>query len=492
MLNYFIVMVNQLKLAVLVFLVLIIQNSLTAQNAKYFGTAQEDIANDIISYNQNYYIVGTTRLTDTSALDYFILEVDTNGAANDPIIFGGIHQDRGNDILINENGIFVLGSTWDGGFSNNDMLLSKLSFNGEIEWQQFYGSFHNEQGFGVVSCKDGGFGVVGFTKSLDDFGDVYFVKADKNGEKLWENNFGTRFVDYGFNLIENNVGEFILIGTQGGFYNPTRTDFTNHDADILIIKTNNRGEEVWYKTYGGSSHDWAKDIIAAPGGGYFISGSTQTYGAGSFDVFLMKIDEDGNELWMKTFGGADYEYGEKVRLGVDGNLYITATSASFSDNSKPDHFIIKTDQNGDEIWSKTFGTDGSDYSSGLVATPDSGIVFTGHTTPGELGKTDVVFYKLSKDGDAQIISSIFPTDSINSIMVYPNPASQKFSVNATSAFNTKLKFSLFNLNGIEVMNKEIITNSPTEIQTNENSGVYIYRFEKEGKILHSGKIILQL
>jgi arginine repressor len=320
---------------------------------------------------------------------------------------------------------------------------------------------------------------------------MYIVKANSEGEMEWQNFFGPSYVDYGFGLVENNLGELILAGTQNGFYNPTQVDFLTHDADILLVKTDSSGNQIWYKTFGGNAHDWAKDIIAAPDGGYLVCGSTQSYGQGSFDVFLMKIDEDGEQIWLKTFGGTEFEYGEKLVSGADGNIYISATSASFSEDGKPDHFILKTDADGELIWSKTFGSDGSDYSTGLVATPDSGVVFTGWTNAGELGKTDIVFYKLSKDGDTQVISSILPADSVTTLVVYPNPSAQQFTIEPITADTTELSFLLFDLGGKQIFQKTIQPNTKNAIQLNVESGTYIYRVERDGKLIQSGKQVIR-
>ena len=180
-----------------------------------------------------------------------------------------------------------------------------------------------------------------------------------------------------------------------------------------------------------------------------------------------------------------------MQLGADGNIYILGTSASFSDNLKPDHFIVKTDLNGEEIWNKVLGTDSSDYSSGMVATPDSGIVFTGWTNSGEFGKSDIVFYKLLKNGETIIISGIYPADSVTSVVVYPNPAKQCFTVDIISPNLGQLEFLLFNVTGKRVARKKVNANSKTKIRTRVKSGVYYYRVVSGSEVVHVGKLIIQ-
>lgn len=464
--------------------------TLTAQGFATFGSSEEDKSYSIDFSNNNFYIAGTTRKDNRSAADYFVLKIGLNGYKNQEFVFGDFHRDIGKDILVNENGIFVLGKTWDGGFPNNDMVLTRLGFDGKIKWKKYYGGTHNDLGHKMAETKGGGFIMAGFNRSVDDFGNAYLVKADANGELEWEKDFGGIYVDHGFDVLENANNEIIMAGTLGGFYNPTSTDFLNRDADIFVIKTDGNGNEIWSKTYGGESHDWAKSIIESPEGGYFICGSSQSEGAGSFDLFLMKIDEDGNQIWMKTYGGDDWEYGESVQWSTDQHLYLLGTSASFSGNYKPDHFLVKTNLNGDIIWSETFGGPYSDYSSGLVATPDSGCVFTGWTDNGTHGKQDVVFYKIAKDGTAESISGLRPlNDSIEQITVFPNPANTKFSVLIDTRLKTDFQMRLYNLQG-ELMYEDTIQPNIAIPQFAElPSGTYVVSILNNDNVIYNTKLI---
>jgi hypothetical protein len=281
-----------------------------------------------------------------------------------------------------------------------------------------------------------------------------------------------------------------MVGTLGGFYNPTSTDFLNHDAEIFVVKTDRDGNEIWSNIYGGESHDWAKCIIESPDGGYFICGSSQSEGAGSFDMFLMKIDEDGNQLWLKTYGGKDWEYGESVRLSTDEKLYLLGTSTSFSGNYKPDHFLVKADINGNVIWSETFGGPNSDYSSEMVATADSGCVFTGWTEIGTNGKHDVVYYKIAKNGVAESISGVQPlNDSIEQITVFPNPAKNNFSVLIDTRLKTDFQMRLYNLQG-ELMYEDTIQPNIAIPQFAElPSGTYVVSILSNDNVLYNTKLI---
>ena len=477
------------KYFTLVILTLCVYQS-RSQNVVFHGNNEEDIANSIVQYEYNFFIVGTTRKDHKRSTNYYVLQLHSNGSLKKEFVFGNTHYDIGKDIIVDEDGIYVLGQTWDGGYGNNDMFLHKLNHEGDKKWSEFYGGPNNELGHKFIKTKDGGFSMAGHNRSLDDFGDAYLVKSNSEGEIIWESHFGERYVDHGFDVIENSNGEFLLIGTMGGFFVANCCDFQNPDADIFIVKTNSLGEKIWEKTYGGDGHDWAKEIIAAPNGGYFVCGSTQSEGAGSFDFFLLKIDENGNQLWFKTYGGTDFDYGESLGLNKEQNLYILGSSASFSDNFKPDHYLIKTNLEGEIIWTKTFGGEGSDYSSALICTSDSGCVFTGTTSNGSLGNKDIVFYKISKTGEALVVSAIPPiNDSIEQISVYPNPVQNKFSVFIETKINTNFQINIYNATGQKVYQQQVATNVRSWHQPKLNRGLYLYTIQNKNKVVFNGKLV---
>lgn len=464
--------------------------NIPAQERSVFGTAQEDVANSLVQFESNFYIVGTTRLDDKSSTDYYVLQLNKYGELKNEFVFGWQHYDIGKDIIVDENGIYVLGQTWDGGYGNNDMFLHKLNFEGDKKWSKFYGGPNNELGHKFIKTIDGGFAMVGHNRSLDDFGDAYLVKSNQDGEIVWENHFGGRYVDHGFDLIENQLGEFVLVGTLGGFFVANCCDFQNPDADIFIVKTNSLGEKIWEKTYGGSGHDWAKKVILAPDGGYFVCGSTQSQGAGSFDFFLMKIDEEGNEMWFKTYGGSDFDYGESIGINKEQNIFILGSSASFSNNFKPDHYLVKTNLDGEIIWSKTYGGEDSDYSSTLVCTNDSGCVFTGWTYGGGLGNKDIVFYRISKDGDPLVVSVLPPiNDSIEQISVFPNPVRNNFTVLIDTKVTSGFQIQVFNTLGQKVYEQNVEPNINSLHQPQLPGGIYLYTIQNKNNVVFKGKLV---
>jgi len=148
------------------------------------------------------------------------------------------------------------------------------------------------------------------------------IKTDGNGKELWSRIYGRDDVDYGFSVQQTADGGYI-IGGHTGFWD---ADFVD---DVYLIKTDGSGNEIWSKTYGGSEVDRGYCVRQTTDGGYVIIGGTESFGAGSADVYLIKTDSEGKSLWSKTFGGEGHECGGAVRETADGGYIISGYTYSF-------------------------------------------------------------------------------------------------------------------------------------------------------------------
>lgn len=465
---------------------------INAQAPLKIGSGHENIAQSMAFYDGEYYIAGTIRKDSTSAKDYYILILDSEGGVKKEITHGFLRHDVASRIYVDHQGIFVIGSAYDFGFPNVDMHLFHLNQEGSIEWEQFYGTQYQDMGFGLTRTSDGGFALLGYTNSQIDGGDFYLVRTDASGNLLWEKTFGPDYVDYGFCIIENQAGELIMAGTENGFFNPTQTDFKTPHSDILIIKTDATGKQIWYKKIGGSDHEWARDIIEAPDGGYYICGSTQSYGSGNFDIFLARINENGDLIWLRTFGGDHYDYGEKLALTNDGHIYISGTTASYTNDLNSDHMLIKTDMEGNLVWQKVLGSENADYTGGLVVTQDQGVVFSGWTRKSHKGDTDIILIRLNKDGEMDFISHLAPDNPMEgNIKLFPNPSSGKLKIDLQECQHTTVHLEITDLQGSKILSVDLAGGKEYTIESGLAAGVYLYTVSLEGKRRYTGKLIIQ-
>ncbi|MBN2381506.1 hypothetical protein JXQ70_01360 [bacterium] len=225
-----------------------------------------------------------------------------------------------------------------------------------------------DYGFSLDQTSDGGYVIAGSKDYFSEECDICLVKTDYIGNLIWSRTFGGSGLDYGRSVIQASDGGFAIAGATdsygAGFF------------DVYLIKTDSNGNIRWSKTFGGSAWDFGYSLEQTSDGGYIIAGSTRSYGAGNTDVYLIKTDGNGNQLWSKTFGGSGFDEGYSVQQTVDGGFIIAGETRSYG-IAEYRVYLIKTDKNGNEIWSKTFR--GNNYAVGYYAeqTNDGGYIVTG-------------------------------------------------------------------------------------------------------------------
>ncbi len=258
---------------------------------------------------------------------------------------------------------------------------------GELIWEKVYGGPKGEKGYGIVLAING-YIVVGETLSFGSGGkDIYILKIDKKGNKIWEKTFGGPKDDYAYSIIKGKNGYIIIGGTRS---------FGEGNSDVLVLKINEGGEILWYKTFGGKGFEegWRieKDKREE---NYVIVGRTTSFGRGQYDFYLIKIDENGNMIWEKTFGGKGSDYGYDICTTSDGKYVAVGISNSFSETQ--DIYVIKIDKNGNLIWEKTFGGKGFDYAYSLAYSGDGYIIVGNSNSFSET--PDLYILKINQKGE---------------------------------------------------------------------------------------------
>ena len=233
----------------------------------------------------------------------------------------------------------------------------------EIEWNRTFGEKYGDFLNSVQQTTDGGYILTGLTSSYGAGGsDAWLIKTDSNGQKEWSRTFGGWVADTASTVQQTTDGGYILAGLTVSYA------VDDHNSDAWLIKTDSEGEEEWSRVFGGSSYDEFLSVQQTTDGGYILAGSTESYGAGRRDAWLIKTDSKGNEEWSQTFGGSSYEEAFSVQQTTDGG-YILVSSAG--ENGA---WLIKTDSEGKEEWSRTFG-EGIVYS--VQQTSDDGYILAG-------------------------------------------------------------------------------------------------------------------
>ena len=242
----------------------------------------------------DYIIAGDTSSYGSGNSDVYLIKTNANGDLEWQKTFGGKDNDYGYSVKqTTDGGYIITGGTYSYGFGERDVYLVKTDAFGSAEWEKTFGGEDIDEGFSVQQTTDGGYIIVGDTESYGagDY-DVYLAKTDASGNKVWQKTFGGEGADVGYSAHQTTDGGYIIAGTIGiyGFYGY----FLYYDLNVYLVKTDASGNKVWQKTFGGEVVDVGYSAQQTSDGGYIIAGDTYSYGAGDYDVYFIKTDEYGN------------------------------------------------------------------------------------------------------------------------------------------------------------------------------------------------------
>ena len=351
--------------------------------------------------------------TDTS-FDYWLLKFDASGQEQWQKIYGGSDDDRGEDLITtNDGGYAILGSSKsnDGDVSNNsgsnDFWVAKLDASGTIIWEKSFGYVGADSAFSIIQTQDNGFLLSGvldvsasdgagnnrMTMERHAGGDYWVVKIDAMGDLQWSRYFGGTFTDTAYDSVQTQDGNFLIMGSSDS----DDVDIINNKGtyDFWVVKLNNTGTLLWEKSFGGSEIDEARAITTTADGNFFIAGDSRSNDIdlstnnGAADVWIIKINSDGDLLWEKTFGGSSFD-GVKAIYKTQNNEFLVAGNSRSSDgnltknNGQNDAWIFKINAQGNVMWQKTIGGNDVDLLMGITELNNGSIVGVGNTNSSDI------------------------------------------------------------------------------------------------------------
>ena len=235
-------------------------------------------------------------------------------------------------IKISDNNYIIAGITTSFGIGQNEGWLIKIDSNGNEIWNRTFGGSQHDILFSIESTNDNGFIACGFNESQVGYQNAWLIKIDSNGNEEWNKTYGGSEWDSSSSVIQTNDRGYILAGKTNSFgFKKIMT---------WILKTDSEGVEEWNKTYGGKNSDSANYILQTYDGGYLILGRTESFGSGKRDIWLLKINSNGNEEWNMTFGGEKDDEGYSILNTLDYG-YIIAGSTYSDDLETSDAWLIK-------------------------------------------------------------------------------------------------------------------------------------------------------
>ena len=412
---------------------------------KTLGGSQEDDALSVVqTQDGNIAILGFTHSNDgdvigksTTDSDYWLIKLDQNLEVLWQKIFGGTSDDRGQDIVETLDGGFLLSGysrSDDGDVSQNfgfhDYWVIKLDASGEVIWEKNFGFAGNDRSFSVIQTTDGGFFITGFldvsasggqgndNQIIEDstnfplkhgVGEFWGIKLDPDGQIEWRRYFGGSNNDRSYDVVQAVDGSLILVGSSES----EDFDVTSPKGsyDFWAVKVGLDGEMIWNRNFGGSNIDIGYSVEKCFGQGYLFAGDTRSSDAdvlepkGNTDYFLVKFDESGNSIWTKTYGGSNFDSARTVRELSSGEILIAGSSRSadmqISENfGQNDVWIVKAASNSEFLSSLSIGGSQIDLANDAIQLDNGTVIVVGssessdHQIIENKGDKDLLILKL--------------------------------------------------------------------------------------------------
>jgi uncharacterized delta-60 repeat protein len=358
--------------------------------AQTWGGAGSDIAQSTTTdASGNYLVTGYTTSYGAGSFDMFLTKFDSSGTEQWSKTWGGTGSDIGYSVTTDASGNYLVTGQAASGAGGGDMFLAKFNSNGIEQWSKTWGGASTDVGKSVITDASGNYLVAGYTYSDDvGGGDMFLAKFDSNGIEQWSKTWGGASTDRGHSVATDASGNYLVAGYT--------FSYGAGSEDMFLAKFDSSGIEQWSKTWGGTGTDIGHSVTTDASGNYLVTGQTTSYGAGGGDMFLAKFNSNGIEQWSKTWGGASNDYGFSFIIDASGNYLVTGQTNSYGAGGY-DIFLVKFDSSGIEQWSKTWGDTSNDYGYSVTTDASGSYLVTGSTasTSGD----DIFLTKHDANGD---------------------------------------------------------------------------------------------
>jgi len=406
--------------ALLAGIVLLLFSSLLAQApdtlwTRTFGGDSADIGSSVQqTLDGGYIAVGGTGSFGNGKTDAYLIKMDMNGYFLWSKTYGGLAADWGSAVQQTlDGGYIIAGGTSSFGGGLNDVLLIKTDSSGDTIWTKTYGGEGFDFSRSVDATSDGGYIIAGATTSFGaGWYDAYLVKTDSLGNLLWSKTFGGVDEDIAFSVQQTFDNGYII----GGY-----TDYGSGNSSVYLVKTDSFGDTMWTKKYGGPNCDQGYSSIITSDNGYIIVGETSSFGPGGSNVYVVKTDELGDTMWTAVYGGNEIEQGYSVCEITNSGYAIAGYTDSYG-SGNGDFYLLRTNEDGDTLWTKTFGGNQWEYALSIQSSSDGGYIITGYTESYGEGNGDVYLVKTTEDPVNEERSQKIPSQSLK-LTASPNPFS---------------------------------------------------------------------
>ncbi|MBN1417295.1 MAG: PQQ-like beta-propeller repeat protein [Planctomycetes bacterium] len=355
------------------------------------GGANDDDGHAILEgADGGFIILGSTKSSGAGKYDFYLIGTDPEGREIWSRTYGGAGDEWGKSVVqVRDGGYVLTGPTDSFGAGEYDVYLVRTGSKGEVRWTRTFGGPERDLSSSVVEARDGGFVIAGET-TWDGESDLWLLKVDADGRRVWSRTYGGGGSERAYGLAETADGGYVLCGETWSVL--------SGGCDAIAIRTDGEGIARWAETYTWSDEfvaDSAAAILPVSGGGFAIAGQTASRGEGLHDALLLRTDEWGRELWSRTFGGRESDAAFSFQEVIGGGYILCCHSQSMGSGGI---YLVRTDAEGHPLWSSTFGGWAWEYGRSIRQTRDGGFVVAGAIASDfSSGSSDVYVLRLERE-----------------------------------------------------------------------------------------------
>jgi hypothetical protein len=335
------------------------------------------------------------------------------------LTFGGPQNDGGNAIALASGKFMVAGYTESFGAGLSDVWL--VCFDSwEIQhWNKTFGGSDIDVAYAAIDV-GGDFLIAGVTYSFGSGNsDFWLIRVDNNGNHIWNHTYGGTGYERPYALVECQDGGFAVLGYTDSFGSGMH--------DMWLVKTDSSGNALWNRTYGGPEDDEGWGITECEDGGFALTGYSASFGAGSWDMWLIRTDSDGQALWNATYGDTLGDYGKSVIADIAG-CYIVF-GATFTDDDEYDYWLVIANNDGELVWNENYGGEFRDRGECMVISDgqmilNSHLILAGYSSSYDGGFTNGWVLKVS----IPLLWIDEPEDSIEELLLVDIDPYRYFSI----------------------------------------------------------------
>ncbi len=254
------------------------------------------------------------------------------------------------------------------------------------------------QGMHIVQTRDSGYIISGRTGAVGlNAGVFFFAKLNADMSEQWTKSFGGTYINEARSILELPSGGYMVTGVTVDY--PDTSVETTRGNDMIIMRLDANGDTVWVKHFGDAGNDTG-DAMDTDGGEGIVAVGRYGIDLSNNDFFLVRIKANGDTLWTKRYGGAASDVARAVRHTRDGGFIVAGTTKSYGPSASAGNiWLLKTDANGDTTWTKIIGTDNEEECYSVKQTYDGGYILTGRTGTNSAEASDIYVVKTDVNGD---------------------------------------------------------------------------------------------